>query len=273
MWSSRRPPRCHVRKWRGYQRLAPTSPLASCHYRQGPTVSRSASAPATSRRVTYGCTKRRRSSGSSPRSGCRRAKNCGRSSSRRTGDGNSPKRSGLDYSGVRVYHAPELRESYAVTCDGYGLSPTAFSADGKLLVRPEPPKGDKPFSFVVVDLETGAVRSTLHVELKLLSFGMFHRIAFTADGKWVYSNQDDRVLVWEVATGQIVTYWVWTGTGAVDALGSTADGRFIRVNAGREYRNLRPFRHAPEGGGEPSRRSGGRCQRPSEGAVQRTLEL
>jgi WD40 repeat protein len=130
---------------------------------------------------------------------------------------------------LRMYHAADMRQCFSVKSDGYGLSPTAYSDDGKLLVRPEPPERNKPFCFVVVDAETGAVRSTLHIKPELLAFGEFHRIAFTADGKWVYSNQDDRVLVWDVATGQIVTYWVWTGTGAVAAIGSTADSRFIRA--------------------------------------------
>jgi hypothetical protein len=130
---------------------------------------------------------------------------------------------------LRIYHAPEMREVAAVQTEGYLLAPTAFSADNKLLVRPDPRQGSKPFSFAVVDLETGEVRSTLNIELRLLSHGMFHRIAFTPDGKWVYSNQNDRVLIWEVATGELVTYWSWTGTGAVAALGATPDGRLIRV--------------------------------------------
>jgi WD40 repeat protein len=137
---------------------------------------------------------------------------------------------------LRVYRASDLRECFEVKSDGYGLSPTAFSADGKLLVRPEPREGDKPFCFVVVNVETGAVRSTLHIELKLLSFGMFHRIAFTADGKWVYSNQDDRVLVWDVATGQ-------------------------------QHRELRDCRLPAESGAQPARSPSGRSQRASYGAV------
>jgi hypothetical protein len=116
-----------------------------------------------------------------------------------------------------------------VKTDGYGLSPTAFSADGKLFVRPEPPERDKPFSFVVVNPETGAIRSTLRVEPELLASGEFHRLAFTADGKWVYGNQDTRVLIWDVARGQVVTAGEWAGTGAVAALGSTPDGRLVRA--------------------------------------------
>jgi WD40 repeat protein len=129
----------------------------------------------------------------------------------------------------RVYRVRDMREVIAIHTEGHEISPAAFSADGSLLVRPAPREGDKPFRFVVVDLATATVQSTLQIDLKLLSHGMFHRIAFTPDRKWVYSHQDDRVLIWNVASGQMATYWTWTGTGTVAAMGSTPDGRFIRA--------------------------------------------
>lgn len=129
----------------------------------------------------------------------------------------------------RVYRVPEMREVTSIQTAGYELSPAGFSADGSLLVRPSAQEEDQPFSFVVVDLSTATLQSTLQIDSKMLSHGMFHRIAFTPDRKWVYSHQGDRVLIWNVTSGQMVTYWTWTGTGVVTAMGSTPDGRFIRA--------------------------------------------
>jgi hypothetical protein len=130
---------------------------------------------------------------------------------------------------MRVHRLPDAHECFALETNGHALTPVAFAADSKSFLRPDPPARGKPFAFVIVDPDTGSIRATLQLNPQLLAQGVFHRIAFTPDGKWVFAHQDAQVVIWNVATGQVAGEWRWPGTGAVAAIGCTPDSRIVRA--------------------------------------------
>jgi hypothetical protein len=130
---------------------------------------------------------------------------------------------------LRVYSAPEIRECFAVSTEGYSLGPVTFSDDGKKMVRPAPREGRRPFSYVILDPHTGIEQRRLTIDEDVLQFGAVGEMGFTPDAEYVYAHQDDRVLVWATSSGNLIINWQWSGTGAIAELGCTPDSKIIRA--------------------------------------------